>query len=83
MHYLFFKENDKHHEQTKRLYFNRAFSSNRYHCVTDGYPDACTSASEETGENGCVFIAAETVELVVFDVRGGIRRVFHGGFRWY
>jgi hypothetical protein len=77
MHYLFLKEND---EQTKRLYVNRAFSSNRYYCVTDGYPDACTSASEATGKDGCVFIAAQTVELVVFDVRGGIRRLFHGRF---
>ena len=76
MHYLFLKEND---EQTKRLYVNRAFSGNRYHCAADGYPDACTAASEEAGKDGCLFVAAQTVELVVFDVCGGIRRVFHGG----
>jgi hypothetical protein len=51
-HYLFLKEKDKHYAHTKGLYFNRAFSGNCHHCITDGDIDAGPAAGERAGQTG-------------------------------
>jgi hypothetical protein len=47
-HYLSSKEMGKSYAQRKRLYVNRAFSSDCHYCIVVGDIDARTTASEET-----------------------------------
>jgi len=47
-HYLFLKEKGKSYAQRKRLYFNRAFSSDCHYRIIDGNIDAHTKPGKET-----------------------------------
>jgi hypothetical protein len=67
-HYLSLKEKDRRHAHTKRLYFNRAFGSDCYHCVTDGDPDAGAAARKETGKGRRVSIKPEAMVHRLVDV---------------
>ncbi len=73
-----------HYVQTKKwIYANRASGGNRYHCIADGDPDAGSAARKKTSTDGCLFVAAEAVELMVFNVHAGQRRPFHARLEWY
>jgi len=71
------------YKTNKWIYVNRASGGNRYHCVADVDPDAGSAACKETGTDGCLFVAVETVELMVFNVHGGQRRLFHARLERY
>ena len=64
-------------QTSTRVHVNRAFGGNRHNCAVDVHIDAGIAAGEETGTYGRMFVAAETVGPVVFNVHRGIRRLFH------
>ena len=65
---LSLKEKGKYYAQTKRIYINRAFSSDSHYCIIDGDTNAGTKSGEETDVDGDVPVEPPPVEPFLFDV---------------
>jgi hypothetical protein len=59
-----------HHEEPKRVYFDRTFSGYRYYCTFDGDFDARVGQGEETGPVGYLPGKTETMGPYVQAIYG-------------
>jgi hypothetical protein len=70
------KEKENNDAEKNRLYTDRAFGGDCHYCAADGDINARSSASEETGQDGCLPIEPSSMVSYLGDVHGGHRGTF-------